>query len=386
MTGPKKVMLIAGEVSGDNLGAGLIKALREAASPCPMQFFGAGGAAMEAAGMQLSLDLTRHAVVGVWEVLKNYSKFRQFFNQLLGLAQREKPDAIVLIDYPGFNLRFTHAIRKITGRVGNNWSPKLIYYVSPQIWAWHESRVRQISKDIDLMLSIFPFEKNWYSQRSPNFKVEFIGHPLIDRYPKATEESALTPKKWVTVLPGSRIRELKKHYATALKAAEEIALKTGYKAKVIFANEHLKELSAACAPAQSTTVLQTGGLADALRESVLALAASGTVTVECAYFGVPTVVFYRTSWLTYTLGKRFIKVPFLAMPNLLANERIYPEFIQKEFTSENLVRAGLQIVNSPEQQHVIKTKLAAVVSSLGEPGASDRAAAAILKQFANDHQ
>src|SRR5206468_6188369 len=141
--------------------------------------------------------------VGIWEVLKNYGKFRAFFHQLLDLARERRPDYIILIDYPGFNLRFAHALRKAECEA------KIVYYVSPQIWAWHESRVHQIAHDIDLLLSIFPFEKGWYAERKPEFKVEFVGHPIIDRYAGRTEGEPAEPL--LLLLPGSRVRELKKH-------------------------------------------------------------------------------------------------------------------------------------------------------------------------------
>ena len=186
--GRKTVLLIAGEASGDTLGAELIKAMRAEPGGDEIDFIGAGGPQMEAAALRPEFDLSEHAVVGIWEVLKNYFKFRRLFRHLLELATRREPDIIVLIDYPGFNLRFAKAIRRYNAAGGGafrEWQPKIICYVSPQLWAWDEGRVHQIANDIDLMLSIFPFEKDWYAERVPEFPVEFVGHPLVDRFPLA---------------------------------------------------------------------------------------------------------------------------------------------------------------------------------------------------------
>src|SRR2546423_5919382 len=197
-----KFMIIAGEASGDMLGAELVKALRRVpACGESGEFFGAGGPKLAAAGVELAFDLAADAVVGIWEVLKNYGKFKGFFEHLLKLALERKPDAVILIDYPGFNLRFVKALRE--RGAGTGWRPKIIYYVSPQIWAWHESRVHQIARDVDLMLAIFPFEKSWYGERVPKFRVEFVGHPLIDRYAGLKFDGP--GRNEVLLLPGSRV-------------------------------------------------------------------------------------------------------------------------------------------------------------------------------------
>jgi lipid-A-disaccharide synthase len=364
----KSFMLIAGEASGDTLGAELVKALRAEPGGEHFQLFGAGGPKMSAAGVELAFDLSAHAVVGIWEVLKNYGKFRGFFYRLLELARERRPDCIILIDYPGFNLRFAKALRKA------NCKAKIVYYVSPQIWAWHESRVHQITRDIDLMLSIFPFEKKWYAQRKPDFKVEFVGHPLVDRFEQTRAAEPSQPR--ILLLPGSRIRELKKHLPVMLPAARRLASETGADVEIVVPSENLKKL--ALALGATDVPIQIGGLADALRRATIAIASSGTVTMECAYFGVPTVVLYKTSASTYWLGRRFIRVKYLAMPNLLANRAIYPEFIQEDASEENIYRAAADLLKHPERRQIIRAELRNVIASLGEPGASTRAAKAIL--------
>jgi lipid-A-disaccharide synthase len=378
---PLSFMLIAGEASGDTLGAELVKALRSEPGGDKFRFFGAGGPKLAAAGAKLSFDLTAHAVVGIVEVLKNYGKFKSFFEQLLALALEKKPDYIILIDYPGFNLRFAKALKqkvRSLGKSNSNWSPKIIYYVSPQIWAWHESRIHQITRDIDLMLAIFPFEKNWYAARKPNFKVEFVGHPLVDRYaPEKERLAALQKEPTLLLLPGSRVREIKKHLPVMLEAARRITAEQKIRLRVVLPSPAMQNLARSVADLFGVAV-QTGELATALASATAAIAASGTVTMECAYFQVPTVVIYKTSWSTYLLGRTFIGVKYLAMPNLLADQQIYPEYIQGQANPENIYAATKDLLNNPARRATIKSKLQTVITTLGEPGASHRAARAIL--------
>jgi lipid-A-disaccharide synthase len=383
-------MLIAGEASGDALGAELCLALKErlAASGEQADFFGAGGPKMSAAGARLALDLTEHAVVGIVEVLKNYRKFKRIFDRLLALAFEEKPDALILIDYPGFNLRFARAfqarLKKLSGSIPG-FKPKVVFYVSPQIWAWHESRIHQMAADIDLLLTIFPFEKAWYAARKPDFRVKFVGHPIIDRHAGAGISSAREDSKTrqVLFLPGNRARELKKHLKPMFEAAEilkqrcpELRFKMVLPAQALLdmAKSHPEALQAS-----NRLSYQIGNLAQALSETSVAIASSGTVTMECAYFRVPTVVLYRTSSSTYFLGRRFIKVKYLAMPNLLADREIFPEFIQDDATGHNLADAALKFLDSPELRSATRSALDQVIKSLGEPGASGRAADFILQ-------
>jgi lipid-A-disaccharide synthase len=369
-----KFMIIAGEASGDTLGAELVKALRRIPKCGDAEFFGAGGPKLAAARVELAFDLAAHAVVGIWEVLKNYGKFKGFFEHLLKLALERKPDVLILIDYPGFNLRFVKALRERSA--GSNWRPKIVYYVSPQIWAWHESRVHQIARDVDLMLAIFPFEKDWYRARVPSLRVEFVGHPLVDRYAAEQEvrdSSRRLVQEEVLLLPGSRVRELKKHLPVMIDAVNEMRHKEQFVCRLVLPSENLRALAKELVSLDGIEV-QVGGLAEALQKARVAIASSGTVTMECAYFRVPTVVLYRTSWSTHALGRWFIKVKYLAMPNLLAGEQVYPEFIQQQASGANLAKAALELMRNDQRRAAIKQKLDDVIASLGETGASDRAA------------
>jgi lipid-A-disaccharide synthase len=174
-------MIIAGEASGDLLAAELVSALRGQLPDA--QFFGAGGAKMSAAGVELAFDLTQHSVIGITDVLKKYFEFRRLFNQLLALAIERKPDVVIGVDYGGFNLRFGQAVKKyVRDNPFVNWNPKIVQFVSPQVWASRPGRANKLARDYDLLLSIFPFEKEWYAKRVPQLRVEFVGHPMIGRF------------------------------------------------------------------------------------------------------------------------------------------------------------------------------------------------------------
>ena len=386
-------MLIAGEASGDLLAAELVSALRakipSAISHLPSSptFFGAGGAKMSAAGVGLAFDMTQHSVVGITDVLKNYFKFRRLFNQLLALAVERKPDAIIGVDFGGFNLRFGHAVKEY---VRNNpfakWNPKIVQFISPQVWASRPGRANLLAADYDLLLSIFPFEKDWYAQRVPKLRVEFVGHPMIGRFEKAenrkqkAEISVISPT--ILLLPGSRKSELQRHLPVMLGAMKLIREKMPEaRAKMVFPDEELKKLADRLFALPADWEIQIGDLPQALAQADAAIASTGTVTMECAFFGVPTVTLYKASWINWEIAKRIVTVTSATMPNLLANEEVFPEFLQNAATPENISRAALELLQDESRRTKIKSQLAKIVSSLGEPGAAGRAATAILSLF-----
>jgi lipid-A-disaccharide synthase len=394
---PRQLMFIAGEPSGDLLAAELIQALRATllqrdATPGPdllplraslgPRFFGAGGPRMAEAGLELVVDLTQHSVVGLVEVLRHYLKFRRLFHQLLDLACARQPDAIVFVDFSGFNRRFAHALRaRLRARRGwfNNWTPKLVQFVSPQVWASRAARARFMARDLDLLLSIFPFEQDWYALRAPGLRVEFVGHPLLDRYGNAAcgMRHAESSTPLVLLLPGSRPAELRRHLPVLVGAAGRMQAQRPLEFRVVVPGEALARQAREALASQPSMSVQVGGLAGCLQRAELALASTGTVTLECARFGVPTVALYITSWLNYQIAKRLIRVAFLAMPNLLAGEAVYPEFIQHAATPENLAREALDLLDRAGRREEIRRKLAKIIATLGGPGASRRAARVI---------
>ncbi|MFN0067143.1 MAG: lipid-A-disaccharide synthase, partial [Limisphaerales bacterium] len=383
---PRKIMLIAGEPSGDLLAAEFVGALRTALAarepdrPSP-GFFGAGGPALRGAGAELALDLTQHAVIGLSDVLRKYLEFRRFFRLLLDLAAARRPDALVCVDFGGFNRRFAAAVRKRSSATG--WRPKLVQFVSPQVWASRPRRARTLARDLDLLLAILPFEKAWYAERFPGLRVEFVGHPILDRHPDAAahrsgpDRAGAAPL--VLLLPGSRRGEIARHWPAVAGAVEAMArARPDARFRAVLPREELVTQARALA-APAVVEFATG--ADALRAGLagaaVALASTGTVTLECAVYGVPTVTFYRTSALTYAVGRRLVTVKSLTMPNLLAGEAVFPEFVQHEATATDLADAALCLLDDPARRAAMRRKLSAVVAQLGGPGAAGRAAEAV---------
>ena len=344
---------------------------------------------MAAAGVDLAFDLTQHSVIGLTDVLKKYFIFRRLFNQLLALAIERQPDVIIGVDYGGFNLRFGQAVKKyVRDNPFSKWNPKIVQFVSPQVWASRPGRADKLARDYDLLLSIFPFEKDWYAKRVPQLRVEFVGHPMIGRFANddlrftsgsAEGASIANRKSQILLLPGSRKSELQRHLPVMIDALKLVQEKLpDAKAKMVLPNPSLVQLAKSLG---ANMEIQIGELPWALAEADVAIASTGTVTMECAFFGVPTVTLYKTSWLTYQIAKRIVTVKSLTMPNLLAGETVFPEFVQHDATPENLSRAALGLLQDEGRRKKIKAQLAKVISSLGEPGAAGRAAEAILSLF-----
>ncbi|KAF0178249.1 MAG: Lipid-A-disaccharide synthase [Limisphaerales bacterium] len=408
-------MVIAGEPSGDALAAELVQALRAEAGSQPtkseLHFFGAGGPRLAAAGVELAVDMTQHAVIGLWEVIKSYGKFRRIFHELLDLAEQRRPDLLVCVDFSGFNRRFAHALRARAAKSNGQWNPCIVQYVSPQVWASRPGRATKMADDYDLLLSIFPFEKDWYAKRAPDLKVEFVGHPMLDRFAgesskfkvqsSKSDSDASLVRPEVLLLPGSRAGELKRHLPVMVDAAMQMAAEMDLSFRMVLPNRELVEMALpVCAKeldlkmgwseeagelratglmkhATAQFQIQVGHLDAALRSATIAVASTGTVTMECALFKVPTVALYKTSWSTYQIGKRIVTVNYLAMPNLLAGEAVFPEFVQDAAMGKNLAEAALDLLRNPSRRAEIEGKLGHVIASLGSPGANVRAAKAV---------
>ena len=383
---PVTIMVIAGEPSGDLLAAELVRALAAAPAGAGAKFIGAGGPRMAEAGVELAFDMTQHAVVGLWEVLKNYFKFHRLFNQLLDLAVERRPEAVICVDFSGFNRRFAAALRERQQSIPD-WKLRVVQYVSPQVWASRPARVRTMERDLDLLLSIFPFEKAWYAEHAPKLRVEFVGHPMMERYQKAegrgqrAEVEGALPL--VLLLPGSREGELRRHLPVMQEALGKIRQRMPVKVMMVLPGERLRSTAQEVLGVAPDIEMQIGDLAGALAQATVALASTGTVTMECACFGVPTVTLYKTSWLTYEIGRRIVRVTSLTMPNLLAGEAVFPEFIQDEATGGNLARAALELLEQPARRESMRGQLGKVIETLGPPGAAKRAAEAVAGLLAS---
>lgn len=396
---PTTFMLIAGEASGDLLAAELVTSLRAEwwrrygrpdDNTQPLRkgfgpvFFGAGSQAMRAARVEVVEDMTHRAVIGFSAVLRGLADFAQLLKRLRQLALERQPDVIITVDYGGFNLRFQAGIRRwIRSRQGpfQNWRPKLVQFVSPQVWGSRPGRALRMERDLDLLISILPFERDWFAQRTPNLRVEFVGHPLIGRHGNQPSPAISKGKPpLVILLPGSRRGELRAHLPILTEAARRIRETTACRFKLVVPTE---ELAAIARPAVDANMIEvvTDGLEATLREATLALSKTGTVTLELALFGVPAVTLYQTSWINYQLGRRLVTVPWLSMPNLLAGAAVYPEFIQDAATPEALASAASELLQNEVRRTEVTQQLGRLVQTLGPPGAPERAANAVLDLF-----
>jgi lipid-A-disaccharide synthase len=366
-----KVYFVAGEASGDARGAELMNALRELAPD--LQFLGAGGPRMrEIAGGDF-LDWADEAVVGLWDVLRKYGYFKAQFDRTLADLVRVQPDALIFIDYPGFNLRMAKAARARLSKT------RIIYYISPQVWAWHRGRIPKMAKVLDLMLCIFPFEKPLYEKSG--LRTEFVGHPLVD---------ALEPKRsgkpremdLIALLPGSRKKEVRKIFPTMLAAARLMkAERPGLQFAAAAPSEVIAEEMRALLPDKAFCSITVGAAHNLMDRAGAGMVCSGTATLEAAFFGLPMVILYRTAWLTWVVGRRLVKVPFLGMPNLLAGREIVREFLQDAAQPEQIAAELLRLTGDPEARIRVQKNLTSAVLQLGDSGAGTRAARAIVREL-----
>lgn len=361
-----KLYLIAGEASGDARGAELMRALREQVPD--VEFFGAGGPQMGALAGGKFFDWVHEAVVGLWDVLKKYGYFRAQLDRMLDEIDRMRPDALVLIDYPGFNHRLAQAARKRCPEL------KIIDYISPQVWAWNRGRIPKMARYLDLMLCIFPFEKPLYE--ASGLPTEFVGHPMLDTL-AAKRLGAPRETDLVALLPGSRGKEVRKIFPVMLESARLMRAQ----------NPRLRFAAAAASETLATEMralagdlceVRVGTAHELMQRATAGMVCSGTATLESAYFGLPIVILYRVAWLTWVVGKQLVRVPFLGMPNILAGRPIVREFLQEAAKPEGIAPAVLALVHDSGARAALQQELAAVIAQLGEPGAGRRAAQAIL--------
>ncbi len=372
----RNLFIVAGEISGDTHGAGLMRALKERHGP--VNFSGLGGPQMRAAGGENVEDwLEQAAVLGLWEVLKVYGWFRRKFAEALKNVAQEKPDAVVLMDYPGFNLRLAKALR------ARHYPGKIIFYISPQVWAWKKGRVKTMAKLLDLMICIFPFEKELYEKSG--LRTVFAGHPLVDR-------TAAMKKGWtrepglVGFFPGSRSNEVARLFPVMLRAAAIIRKKVPEaRFAVSAANERLKsemlEIIAREGVPEARHWIEVGTAPVLMQRAGVAAVASGTATLEAACFGMPYVLVYKVNPITYVVGKSVVRVKHLGIVNILAGETVVRELVQGACEPESLAGSVTALLISPRTREELESRLAAVVAKLGAGGAYKRAAEAVAGEF-----
>ena len=369
-----KIFIIAGEPSGDLHGANLIKSLKK--QYFNIDFSGIGGVLMESQGFKSMVPMDKMAIMGFIEVVKHLPFFLKLKKKILLNIKSIKYDHIILIDYPGFNLNLLPSIRKIT-------KSTITYYICPQLWAWKEKRIKILKKYVDNRIVIFPFEEDWYNQRG--VKVFFPGHPIFDQWhpTKKTElvkKLAINPNKPIlTLYPGSRLQEFNKHFPILLESAKIIKSKipdlqvlVGY-AKSLNINSLFKNI-----PKWVKIEKRNPNLALEIADA--AIITSGTATLEAAVFSTPGIIVYKMSAISWWLTKRFVKVRYSGMVNLIANKEVMPELLQNKANSKNISKYIYKLLMNKNLIKEKQLQLEKVRQLLGKPGASDRIAKYILNR------
>jgi len=380
---PLKLMVVAGERSGDLHASRIIASLKEF-SPS-MQIFGVGGEKMLRSGAEILTDVTGLAVVGLTEVVRSYLTFRRLFRRLIEVAKRRRPDSALLVDYPGFNLRLAPALKSL--------GIKVVYFVSPQVWAWGQNRVSKMRRYVDKMIVVFDFEVPIYQHAG--IDVDFVGHPLAEAlFPTSSREefrrkSGIPPEtKVVAILPGSRLHEVSRHVPIMGKAAELICRRVSRTRFLLPAasddlGEECRRLLRRHRISAPITVL-SGGAYDAISASDAAIVSSGTATLETGCLGVPLVVVYKVSPLTYLIARRLVTIPNIGLINIVAGKTIAPEFVQRNACPGRIAGQIVKFLTDSGLHESIREQLSGVRAKLGPPGASQRAARLILDLMRHD--
>lgn len=373
----KSVMIIAGEISGDLHAAALVRAVQRQRND--IHYFGIGGEELKKAGMEIHVHARAMAVLGLTEVLGKFFFFRRTFHAMLELLKERRPDAVLLVDYPGFNLRFAERCHKL--------GFKVIYYICPQVWAWNRRRIPSMAENVDRLISIFPFEADVF--KGTRLKVDFAGHPLVTPA-KAARAEPLALLPWgsgprVALLPGSREQEVRLILPAMARAADIVRQKFPGAAFIIAAASREavrwieRELTSMGKAGEFKVIADN--TRQVLRQADAAWVCSGTATVETALMGCPMVVVYRVKLLTYLAGRMLIRVPFLGMVNIVAGKQVCPELLQGDATPEKLARAIEPLLVKGKARDEMICELDRVRSILGKPGAEERAAEILLQEL-----
>lgn len=367
-----RLLISCGEPSGEFYAAELVAELRRR-SP-DLEAFGLGGDRLAAEDVRLLAHLRDLAVVGLVEVLSHLRRLKHLFDSVVAEAARVRPDVAVLIDYPDFNLRLARELKKL--------GIPVVYYVSPQLWAWRRGRIKDVKRDVAKMLAIFPFEEKIY--KDAGVPVSFVGHPLIDHVKPPADRSAvaarlgLAPDRPViALLPGSRNKEVAFNLPPMLGAVALLRERRPDLQFVLAAAPHLRARAFEDAAAAGVTVLE-GVSRDVLSAARVAIVASGTATVETGLTLTPMVVVYRLSALTYALGKPLVSVANYAMVNLIAGRVVVPELIQSDFTPERVSEETLKILDDGPARARMLQDLEEVRSKLGKGGATSNVADEVM--------
>lgn len=374
MTSNNNILIIAGEVSGDLIGASLLKELR-AVQP-NINIFGIGGDKMIEEGMNISFHINKLSFLGFAEVVKHLSFIKKVQREILKLVKMKNISTAVLIDYPGFNLSIAKKLKAL--------GLKIIYYISPQIWAWGSSRIEKIRSTIDKMLVIFPFEETLY--KNNNVPVEFVGHPMLERiaahkYLSKTElikKFKLDDQKEILLLmPGSRKHEVEKIFPAEIEAAAKLSDEFNLQVVVACAQNMNAEIFRNLSVLKNFTLV-TENIFDFMNHSKFGIIKSGTATLEAGLHQLPMIIVYKTVWITYLIGKNLVKLESIGLVNILFGEKIIPELIQSEVNADTIYERSKTILTDKTLYQNIKDKLSGLRVKLGTEGASKRAAKIIL--------
>ncbi|MBN2225191.1 MAG: lipid-A-disaccharide synthase [Deltaproteobacteria bacterium] len=367
----KRVLIVAGEASGDLYGGRLIREVTRLAPG--VSFFGVGGASMREAGLSALCRSEDITVVGLFEVIRHLGVIRRALKAVTESIRTTRPDLVLLIDFPDFNFRVARAAAKSGVRV--------FYYISPQVWAWRRGRVKTLARLVDKMIVIFPFEVDIYKEAGVD--VEFLGHPLVDvvrgRLENLTIEKKGNPV--IALLPGSRKGEIERHMPVMCEAARIIRDKVPNASFTMplaptLVREDVQHHLADC---PVPIAVREGAFHEVVKSADVAVVSSGTATVETALLTTPMVVIYRLNPLTFFLARRLIRVPYIAMVNLVSSRRVVPELIQDEASAEGIAREVLTILNDNAVRDRMKQDLREVGRIIGEPGASERIAHKVVE-------
>jgi lipid-A-disaccharide synthase len=369
---PNRVYVVVGELSGDAHGAGLLRSLK--AIVPGVEIRGVGGPQMaEIVGDGLEDWVEDAAVMGIWEVLKHYRWFKQRFSEMLAEVKRFSPDVLLLIDYPGFNLRFAEAVKRECPQT------RIIYYISPKVWAWNKRRIPVMARLLDEMLCLFPFEPPIFE--AAGLKAAFVGNPLIDELEEQRLADVRRDDQLVGLFPGSREREVARLFPLMIETAQRLQAKQrGLKFEVPAASARLADqirgLLAGAGAGELITVT-SGGSHSLMQRACCAVIASGTATLEAAYYQLPYCLVYRTAPLTYALAKVLVKIKFIGLVNILAGEEVVEELIQGAAHPTAVERSLGAFLESPAKREALQERLAETCIKLGGKGAHERAAKAV---------
>ena len=371
-------MVVVGEASGDVHGARLVNALLERDQT--LELFGVGGANLRQTKFDALVDVAQIAGMGLVELVGNLRNLWVAYRMLQRALEERKPNLIILIDFPEFNLRLARLAKRLRIPV--------LYYISPQVWAWRQGRIRQIARRVDHMAVVFPFEAAFYEKFG--VKVSFVGHPLLDIVQaRASRESTLKniglepEKRTVALLPGSRHREVTYHLPVMLRAAQKLNQECDLQFVLVQASTvDRRALEEAVRKVPFKVPIVSDNRYDTLRASDLVWTASGTATLETALMLKPMVIVYRVSWLTYFLARLLVRVKHIGMVNIIAGDAVVPELIQSDLKAERVIEESRPLLDNRELREKVIGRLAELRKKLGLPGAADRVADIAMSMMA----